>query len=60
MKNYTRTHKINRSKGFGDTVEKFTQTTGIKKVVDKIAKATGRDCGCENRKDSLNRAFPYK
>jgi len=33
------------SKGLGDSVEKFTKATGIKKVVDKVAKATGRDCG---------------
>jgi len=48
------------SRGFGDSVEKFTQATGIKKVVDKISEATGKDCGCKGRKDALNRAFPYK
>lgn len=59
MKDYTRMQKNNRSKGFGDTVEKFTKATGIKQVVDTISKATGKDCGCSKRKDSLNRAFPY-
>ena len=48
------------SKGLGDTVEKFTKATGIKTVVDKVSKATGTDCGCGARKDSLNRMFPYK
>jgi hypothetical protein len=48
------------SKGLGDTIEKFTTATGIKKVVDKVAEATGKDCGCSKRKDTLNRAFPYK
>jgi hypothetical protein len=48
------------SKGLGDSVEKFTKATGIKKVVDKVAKATGRDCGCKKRKEALNKAFPYK
>jgi hypothetical protein len=47
------------SRGFGDTVEKFTKATGIKKVVDKVAAATNRDCGCGARRDSLNRIFPY-
>ena len=47
------------SKGFGDTVQKFTTATGIKKVVNTVAKATGKDCGCNKRKDALNRAFPY-
>jgi hypothetical protein len=49
----------NKSKGLGDSIEKFTTATGIKTVVDKVAKATGRDCGCEARKDTLNRVFPY-
>jgi hypothetical protein len=47
------------SRGLGDTVEKITTVTGIKKVVDTVAKATGKDCGCNKRKDALNRAFPY-
>jgi hypothetical protein len=44
------------SKGLGDTIEKFTTATGIKKVVDAVI---GSDCGCNERKDTLNRAFPY-
>ncbi len=48
-----------RSRGLGDTIEKFTKATGIKKAVDAVAKATGKDCGCGKRKDSLNRIFPY-
>ena len=49
-----------RSRGFGDTVEKITRATGVKKVVDKISKVTGKDCGCGKRKAALNRVFPYK
>jgi len=49
----------NKSKGLGDSIEKITKATGIKKVVDTVAKATGKDCGCKKRRDSLNRAFPY-
>ena len=45
-----------KSRGLGDSIEKFTQATGIKKVVEKVA---GRDCGCNKRRDSLNRTFPY-
>ena len=48
-----------KSKGLGDSIEKFTKVTGIKRVVNKIAKATGKDCGCNKRKDTLNRFFPY-
>lgn len=50
----------NKSRGLGDTIEKFTTATGIKKVVNTVAKATGKDCGCKERRDALNRAFPYQ
>jgi len=48
------------SKGLGDTIEKITTATGIKKVVHAVSKVTGKDCGCNKRKDVLNKAFPYK
>lgn len=50
---------MEQSKGLGDTIEKITQYTGIKKVVETVAKATGKDCGCNKRRDTLNRVFPY-
>jgi hypothetical protein len=49
-----------KSKGLGDTIEKVTTATGIKKVAEAVSKATGSDCGCSKRRDALNRAFPYK
>ena len=54
--------KLNqKSKGLGDTIEKFTTATGIKNVVTKVTKAAGvNDCGCGQRRDTLNRVFPYK
>ncbi len=45
------------SKGFGDTVAKFTEATGIDKLVHFIA---GEDCNCDKRKEKLNKLFPYK
>ena len=48
-----------KSKGLGDTIEKITKATGIKKVVDTVSKVTGKDCGCDERKEKLNRLFPY-
>tara|TARA_R100001530_G_scaffold132345_1_gene104716 strand:- start:317 stop:499 length:183 start_codon:yes stop_codon:yes gene_type:complete len=56
-----------KSKGLGDTIEKITKTTGIKTVVDKIKdweRSVGfytenKDCGCNKRKDKLNKLFPY-
>ena len=43
------------SSGLGDTVEKITTATGIKKAVKFLA---GEDCGCDRRKEILNRMFP--
>jgi hypothetical protein len=48
--------KKNKPKGLGDTIEQFTEATGIKKVVKAIA---GDDCGCNQRRDRLNKIFPY-
>ncbi len=53
-------HKVVPSRGLGDTIEKFTKATGIKFVVDKIAKALDSPCNCEERKELLNTKFPYK
>lgn len=49
-----------KSRGLGDTLEKITTATGVKKVVDTVSKATGKDCGCGKRKNALNRLFPYQ
>ena len=49
----------NKSKGLGDTIEKITKATGIKKVVEKVSEVTGKDCGCNDRKNTLNKLFPY-
>lgn len=46
-----------KSKGLGDSIEKITIATGIKKAVDKISGK--KDCGCGKRKDKLNKMFPY-
>jgi hypothetical protein len=35
----------------GDSIEKITKATGIKKVVDKVSKG---GCGCSARKEKLN------
>lgn len=43
-----------KSKGLGDTIEKITAATGIKKVVETISEKTGKDCGCGKRKAALN------
>ena len=56
----TTTKTTNSSKGLGDDIEKITKATGIKKVVDTFAELTGIDCGCDARKEKLNKLFPKK
>tara|TARA_B100001093_G_C25922209_1_gene633179 strand:- start:258 stop:425 length:168 start_codon:yes stop_codon:yes gene_type:complete len=51
---------MKKSTGLGDTIEKFTAKTGIKRVVKVVTKKAGiDDCGCDDRRDTLNRLFPY-
>ena len=50
-----KTNKM-ESKGLGDTIEKITTATGIKRVVSNI---TRKPCGCGKRKEKLNKVFPY-
>tara|TARA_R110002020_G_scaffold96958_1_gene231635 strand:+ start:14657 stop:15022 length:366 start_codon:yes stop_codon:yes gene_type:complete len=45
-----------KSKGLGDSIEKMTEWTGLKKLVKQVV---GEDCGCEERKEKLNKMFPY-
>lgn len=48
---------MSKSKGLGDTVEKILKKT---KVKDLVEKATKGDCGCNERREKLNKKFPYK
>ena len=49
-----------KSRGLGDSIEKITKATGIKAAVDAVSKITKKPCGCGQRRDTLNRVFPYK
>ena len=48
--------KKKESQGLGDTLEKVFEATGVKKLVEFIA---GEDCGCDERKEKLNKLYPY-
>jgi|TARA_R110000744_G_C19231171_1_gene548190 hypothetical protein len=48
------------SRGLGDSIEKFTKATGIKTFVDKVSDGLNIPCGCQQRKETLNKVFPYK
>ena len=46
-----------KSKGLGDSIAKFTKAIKLDKLVNAV---TIGDCGCNDRRDTLNRASPYK
>ena len=53
---------MSKSKGLGDSVEKFTEATGIKSLMEISMESLGmnkKDCGCKKRKNWLNKMFPY-
>jgi len=49
-------NKIIEPTGLGDTIEIVLEKTGIAKLAKWIL---GEDCGCEERKEKLNKLFPY-
>ena len=54
---------MSRSKGLGDSIEKVTKATGLKSLMDISMDFMGKkkkDCGCNKRKNWLNKRFPYK
>jgi len=52
---------MEKSKGLGDSIERFTKATGIKSLIQMGNKAVGKKgCGCNKRKEALNKKFPYK
>ena len=52
----TKSKRPKKAKGLGDTIEQITEATGIKTAVKAVF---GDDCGCDARKDKLNKLFPY-
>ena len=56
----TPTKRTKKPSGLGDTIESITTATGIKAAVDWFSEATGVDCGCDARKEKLNKIFRYR
>ena len=54
---------MKKSRGLGDSIEKFTKATGIKSLTQVLARngmlGKKKDCGCNKRKDTFNRLFPF-
>ena len=50
-----------KSKGLGDTIQKITNATGLSALTNMLEeKGVIKDCGCNKRKEKLNKIFPYK
>lgn len=45
-------------RGLGDKVARLTRATGVARVVETVARVTGKPCGCAERRAKLNAAFP--
>ena len=45
------------ARGAGDLVEQVTKRTGIKALVEKVAR---KGCGCGKRRDILNKLIPFR
>jgi hypothetical protein len=45
-----------KDQGLGDTIERFTNATGLKRLSEKIPGG----CNCDHRKNWFNKNFPYK
>tara|TARA_R100000655_G_scaffold91463_1_gene132191 strand:+ start:582 stop:740 length:159 start_codon:yes stop_codon:yes gene_type:complete len=48
-----------KMKGLGDVIDLATTVTGVKAGVKAVSKMTGKSCGCEERRDTLNRKYPF-
>ena len=57
-RNYRKNYN-NKGTGLGDAVESITRATGIKKAVDYVSGKLKKDCGCNERKRTLNERFPF-
>ena len=51
---------VGYTKPLGDRIESFTEATGIKKIVESISQGLNVPCGCQQRKETLNKMFPGK
>ncbi len=47
-------------RGLGDSIHRFTKATGIKSAVDRMSQALDKPCNCNQRRETLNKMFPYK
>lgn len=49
---------LKAGQGLGDIVADLTHLTGIDQLANLYTQVTGKDCGCEQRREALNRLLP--
>jgi hypothetical protein len=49
---------LKAGQGLGDTVANFTHVTGLDQLAKAYTQVTGKDCGCDARREKLNQLFP--
>lgn len=47
------------ARGAGDAIARLTRATGIEHLAHAFERLTGRSCGCQKRRQELNRRLPY-
>lgn len=55
--------KKNNPEGLGDTIENILHSQPLKSTTEAIKNVIfkdGKDCGCDKRKEQLNKIFPYR
>ena len=50
--------ELKAGKGLGDRVWDFTHATGLYRLSDMYSQVTGKDCGCDQRRQILNQWVP--
>lgn len=56
---HLRNNSLGSSTGLGDTIAKITQTTGLAHLATLYTQLTGKECGCADRQEALNKLIPY-
>lgn len=56
----TATNRNRKSRGLGDTIANATEKLKIDVAAKKVAEFFGTNCGCDRRRQKLNKLFPYK
>jgi hypothetical protein len=49
---------LKAGQGLGDTVADLAHITGMDQLAKLYEQTTGKDCGCQDRRQVLNQLFP--